>query len=84
MKKWLFESEKYMSVEIIYFTFQTVVLDGSRIFELRDRLVQVCLMGTVILITLSSLGPVLPQADAFKIRLKKNICGILDPAYTQK
>lgn len=63
---------------------ETVVLDGSRIFELRDRMVQVCMMGATLLVTLSSLGPIIPQPDALKIKLKKNICGILDPAYTQK
>ncbi|KAB7498564.1 T-complex protein 11-like protein 1 [Armadillidium nasatum] len=63
---------------------ETVVLDGSRIFELRDRMMQVCLMGATILVTLSSLGPILPHADVLKMKLKKNICGILDPAYTQQ
>ncbi|KAB7498560.1 hypothetical protein Anas_01150 [Armadillidium nasatum] len=63
---------------------ETVVLDDSRIFELRDRMMQVCLMGATILVTLSSLGPTLPHSDVLKITLKKNIGGILDSSHTQQ
>ncbi|KAL7644995.1 UNVERIFIED_CONTAM: hypothetical protein RMT77_004819 [Armadillidium vulgare] len=63
---------------------ETVVLDDSRIFELRDRMMQVCLMGATIVVTQSSLGPILPHADVLKITLKKNISGILDSAHTQQ
>ncbi|KAK8727247.1 hypothetical protein OTU49_009780 [Cherax quadricarinatus] len=63
---------------------ETVVLDGSRILELRDRLSQVCILGSVILVTLSSVGPMITQPDAFKLKLKRNLCIILDPALSDK
>lgn len=63
---------------------ETVVLDGSRIFELRDRLTQVCMMGATLLVTMSSVAPLLSQPDLLKIKLKKNICSILDPAYSEQ
>ncbi|XP_063608808.1 T-complex protein 11-like protein 1 [Penaeus indicus] len=59
---------------------ETVVMDGGRIFELRDRLSQVCILGSVLLVTMSSVGPMISQADAFKLKLKRNLCIILDPA----
>ncbi|KAG7153981.1 T-complex protein 11-like protein 1 [Homarus americanus] len=63
---------------------ETVVLDGSRILELRDCLSQVCILGSMILVTLSSVGPMITQPDAFKPKLKRNLCIILDPAVTDK
>ncbi|XP_076043222.1 T-complex protein 11-like protein 1 isoform X2 [Oratosquilla oratoria] len=63
---------------------ETVVLDGSRFLELRDRLLQVCILGTTMLITLSSVGPLIKKPDEFKIKLKRNICIILDPALSEK
>ncbi|XP_063871825.1 T-complex protein 11-like protein 1 [Scylla paramamosain] len=59
---------------------ETVVLDGSRILELRDRLSQVCILGSVLLVTLTAVGPMITQPDAFKLKLKRNLCIILDPA----
>ncbi|KAK3885875.1 hypothetical protein Pcinc_009936 [Petrolisthes cinctipes] len=59
---------------------ETVVLDGSRILELRDRLSQVCILGSVVLVTMSSVGPLVTNPDAFKLKLKRNLCIILDPA----
>ncbi|XP_042876370.1 T-complex protein 11-like protein 1 isoform X1 [Penaeus japonicus] len=59
---------------------ETVVMDGTRIFELRDRLSQVCILGSVLLVTMSSVGPMINQPDAFKLKLKRNLCIILDPA----
>lgn len=63
---------------------ETVVLDGSRLLELRDRLSQVCILGAVLLVTFSSVGPILTQPDAFKLKLKRNLCIILDPALSEK
>lgn len=63
---------------------ETVVLDGSRILELRDRLSQVCILGSVLLVTLSAVGPMITQPDAFKLKLKRNLCIILDPALSEK
>nr|XP_045621954.1 T-complex protein 11-like protein 1 isoform X2 [Procambarus clarkii] len=63
---------------------ETVVLDGSRILELRDRLSQVCILGSVILVILSSVGPMITVPDAFKLKLKRNLCIILDPALSDK
>ncbi|XP_066976771.1 T-complex protein 11-like protein 1 [Macrobrachium rosenbergii] len=63
---------------------ETVVLDGSRLLELRDRLSQVCVLGAVLLVTFSSVGPIVTQPDAFKLKLKRNLCIILDPALSEK
>ncbi|KAG0719969.1 T-complex protein 11-like protein 1 [Chionoecetes opilio] len=61
---------------------ETVVLDGSRVLELRDRLSQVCILGSVLLVTLSYAGPMITEPDTFKVKLKRNLCTILDPALT--
>ena len=60
------------------------MLDGSRLLELRDRLSQVCVLGAVLLVTFSSVGPIITQPDAFKLKLKRNLCIILDPALSEK
>lgn len=62
---------------------ETVVLDGSRLLELGDRLSQVCILGSVLLVTLSAVGPIITQPDAFKVKLKRNLCIILDPALSE-
>ncbi|CAL4063376.1 unnamed protein product, partial [Meganyctiphanes norvegica] len=63
---------------------ETVVLDESRVLELRDRLTQVCILGSILLVTLSSVGPLIHTPDAFKSKLKRNLCIILDPALSDK
>ncbi|XP_071533954.1 T-complex protein 11-like protein 1 [Panulirus ornatus] len=63
---------------------ETVVMDGGRILELRDRLSQVCILGSVMLVTLTSVGPLIIQPDAFKLKMKRNLCIILDPALSDK
>ena len=68
----------------VHYYFQTVVLDGSRILEIKDRLSQVCILGSVLLVTLSAVGPMINQPDSFKLKLKRNLCIILDPALSER
>ena len=42
------------------------------------------MLGATLLVTLSSVGPMISKPDVFKIRLKRNLCSILDPALSEK
>lgn len=68
---------------------ETACVDSERVLELRDRLHQLCLLASALLVALSALArhrPGLaagPPAEEFKASLKRDLCPILDPAYTQ-
>ncbi|XP_018013293.1 uncharacterized protein LOC108670340 [Hyalella azteca] len=67
---------------------ETVCVDRERVLELRDRLHQVCLLSAVLLVTLNTAThahpPLAASHDALRAELKRDLCPILDPAYTQQ
>lgn len=66
---------------------ETVCVDNERVLELRDRLHQLCLLSSVMLVSMSTLAQhqhlSLERQEQIRARLKRDLCPILDPAYTQ-